>query len=338
MAFFYQSDSSIAFDFTQLESRVKKQSTTTLETLAKRFHASFIMHAFFLLLFSSSLILVITSQASIMIASSIALLLLTIFSWLCFRSYEKTKLKSKLKQEIHLFLQETNKLLPLEIDIVSKQSALMQSLEFLQNKIFDKNLFLLKIHPFTFDNKFIRSIAFSLHFCHLKQYIFALIDKINHHNSILIEQMPTSCIAHKNFAKALLHMYNQLNAKKQIDYTNLMNVHRLFNEKNIQRKKERLIKAAISELELANSFSANDQWTLKTLAHCFKILDKKEDEIKIMQNLYELYPTEKNILYQLATLYFETAKIDKALTIYEALKQINPKYAKALLRHYHYTI
>ena len=106
----------------------------------------------------------------------------------------------------------------------------------------------------------------------------------------------------------------------------------------IQRKKERLLCVAVKELDLANAFQPNDAWTLKTLAYCYKILEKKEQELHIMQNIVELFPTDKNMLYQLATLYFEQGETDKGLRVYDTLKQINPKYAKALLRHYRYSI
>ena len=316
MAFFYQSDSSISFEFTQLEARVKSKSTQTSNSIAKLFHTSLVKHLFFFVLTSVTLMTLLLSKSNILFAASIGLFFLSFFSWICFRSYEKTKMQGDLKLELDLFMQSANTLLPLDIDCITKQSSLMQSLSLLQENLFDPNYFKLKLHPFTFENKTIRSIAFFLHSPHLKHFIFYIIEKIHLHNCILIEQMPTSSLAHKNFAKALLKLLDQLRVKKHLHHSGPVKLASLFTDPQVIRKKERLLTVAVKELELANSFCQNDQWTLKTLAYCFKLLEKKDKELAIMQNLYELYPSEKNILYQLATLYFDLGKTDKALSVY----------------------
>ena len=216
MAFFYQSDSSISFDFTELQDRVQIEQKKTIDSIAKLFTTSLILHIFLFSTTLCSLITLLTTNRNLFFACSIALFILSLFSWISFRSFEKTKLQIALKEKVDSYLQEINKLLPIDIDCITKQTSLMQALDELQKDLFNPTLFTLKIHPFTFGNKILRDIAFYAHSPHLKYYIFAIIEKIHFHNCILIEQMPTSSLAHKNFARALLNLYNQLRSKKQV--------------------------------------------------------------------------------------------------------------------------
>lgn len=95
---------------------------------------------------------------------------------------------------------------------------------------------------------------------------------------------------------------------------------------------------AIEEFKILNHYAANDPWIHEQMALGFKNLNIPQEEIKEMEILLKLRPHDKEILFQLGTLYFKQGFNAKGLQVYEDLKRTHAKKAIELIALYGHTL
>ncbi len=91
---------------------------------------------------------------------------------------------------------------------------------------------------------------------------------------------------------------------------------------------------AVEEFKILNHYASNDPWVHEQMALGYKDLNMLEEEIKETEILLKLRPQDKEILFQLGTLYFQQGLNAKGLQVYEDLKRTHLKKAEELLSSY----
>ncbi len=91
---------------------------------------------------------------------------------------------------------------------------------------------------------------------------------------------------------------------------------------------------AVEEFKILNHYASNDPWIHEQMALGYRDLNIPEEEIKETETLLKLRPQDKDILFQLGTLYFQQGLNAKGLQTYEELKRTHLKKAEELISSY----
>lgn len=91
---------------------------------------------------------------------------------------------------------------------------------------------------------------------------------------------------------------------------------------------------AIEEFKILNDYAPDDPWVHVQLAYSYRDLGMPEEEIHEYEIVLSLCPDDYDTLYRLGVLYFEQGQNSRGLDVYEALKKVNFKKAEQLISHY----
>lgn len=93
---------------------------------------------------------------------------------------------------------------------------------------------------------------------------------------------------------------------------------------------------AIEEFKILNDYNPEDPWVYTQLAYSYHDLKMPQEEIKAYETIARLVPADFDNLYKLGTLYFQEGLTAKGLKIYEELKKVYPSKAESLIKYYGY--
>lgn len=99
-------------------------------------------------------------------------------------------------------------------------------------------------------------------------------------------------------------------------------------------KAQRYSKLAIEEFKILSHYAGSDPWIHEQMALGYRELNIPEEEIKEIEVLLKLRPHDKEILFQLGSLYFRQGCNAKGLQVYEDLKRTHFKKAEELIALY----
>ncbi|MCB1111658.1 MAG: hypothetical protein H7A37_03755 [Chlamydiales bacterium] len=102
----------------------------------------------------------------------------------------------------------------------------------------------------------------------------------------------------------------------------------------MEKKFRETAERAIEEFEILNDYAPNDPWVHMQLAYSYHDLQMPKEEIREYEHIRRLRPDDKEVLFKLGCLYFQQGFNAEGLKIYEELKRSHYAKAEALIAHY----
>lgn len=104
--------------------------------------------------------------------------------------------------------------------------------------------------------------------------------------------------------------------------------------KEMQNKFCLIAKRAIEEFKILNDYAPDDPWVHIQLAYSYHDLQMPEEEIREYETILRLRPDDKETCFKLGMLYFQQGANANGLKIYEKLKETHFKKAENLITFY----
>lgn len=102
----------------------------------------------------------------------------------------------------------------------------------------------------------------------------------------------------------------------------------------MQERFRAIAERAIEEFKILNDYAPNDPWVHTQLAYSYHDLQMPEEEIQEYETILKLNPDDKETHFKLGMLYFQQGRNAQGLRIYQELKQKNYKKAENLIEFY----
>lgn len=94
------------------------------------------------------------------------------------------------------------------------------------------------------------------------------------------------------------------------------------------------VESATEEFSIIDHYAPNDPWVHAQLASSYHALGKFEKELEEYEHILTLCPNDREIMHRLGILYFKLGKSAKGLEIYESLKKAGHANIQELINHY----
>lgn len=290
---------------------------------------AFVEIALFLSLFA------LLSRSSVL-AFTLAVFFLTLFSYFVLRLYRQAKKPDHLMDLVQEYLYRCKESIRYQEGIPEHHIALANaSLKFASN-LHEKE------YTFYSPPPFLQSLASTLEkfssFCHWKDFFrlkeLLLTSAIEEHLKV-VKCEPTNLEVHAALANAyvmLSSLYADPRKYHSYDEERWVSPERYADE--MQQKFRATAERAIEEFKILNDYAPEDPWVHIQLAYSYHDLQMPEEEIKEYEIVLKLHPGDKDTLFKLGMLYFQQGQNAKGLQIYETLKQTHYKKAESLIKFY----
>jgi len=318
------------FRFNQVffQKKAQKNYRETTNNFKKIIKSFFIFNVSFfiisLLQIISFIILFSTLESSAIIATLLASIFLTSFTYLVLLFYfqsKKTEQFSLLKDQ---FITVCKKALSIPAGSAEHHLTIALAALKLSNNL-KNEINILKLPKFLNLSKMLNSFFLKKDIFKFQEFL--LIAAIEEHLNQL-KLTPTDLELHASLANICTNLSTLYSQAKDKSFFSK-------NTKTILKNKyDFCISSAIEEFKILNDYAPNDPWIHLQLAQNYKKLNFKKEQIKEYETIYKLCPNDNNILFKLGTLYFETKRNSKGLRIYEELKMRSFKDADQLLSYY----
>jgi tetratricopeptide (TPR) repeat protein len=285
--------------------------------------------AFFLSFFASI-------GESAVLAFTLAIFFLTLFSYFVLRLYFQTKKP----EEIHLiceeYLNQCKLALHYQEGIPEHHLALANAAAKLALHM-DEKEYTYYAPPFFLSSLGSTMEKFSA-FCHwhdfhrLKEILLAY--AINEHIKV-VKCEPTNLQVHAGLANAyvtLSRLYADPSKSSATDEEKWLPPERI--SQKMRTRFRVTAERAIEEFKILNDYAPEDPWVHMQLAFSYHDLQMPEQEIQEYETILKLRPTDRETLFKLGILYFQQGKNAEGLRIYEKLKESNYKKAESLIKFY----
>lgn len=275
------------------------------------------------------------AQSSVL-AISLALIFLTIFSFLVLRLYFQTKKPEQFKDVLNRYLKGCKSLLHYQEGVPEHHLALAHSCCKLADSLHGKEYSLYR-PPQWLDILAPTLERFSCwwHWQDVHQMKEMLLRaSINEHiKSVKCE--PTNLGAHANLANAYVMLSGLYADPRKIEG---FDDEKWIPEERFSKTQEEKFRAtaqcAIEEFKILKDYAPNDPWVYTQLAYSYHDLQMPEEEIQAYETILKLNPDDKDILFQLGVLYFQQGHNANGLRIYEQLKRARYKKTEELIGYY----
>lgn len=266
------------------------------------------------------------------LAVLLALIFLTIFTYLILTFYFQTKKNEQLRNLKERFLQACRQLLSIPEKTAEHHLSIAQATYRLAQHLHEQEFRYFVLPPFlSFFNQPLEKLSFWLFHedvFFMKEQLF--LSGIEEH-LIQIRLTPTDLEVHASLANiyiSLAKLYKEV--QEETMYAQL--------NKKIGKLIEEKFKIAsvrsIEELKILNEFAPNDPWVHAQLARCYRSLKRTSEEAKEYETILKISPNDFEVLFRLGVAYFELGENAKGLEIYEKLKSDAHKKAEQLLTYY----
>jgi tetratricopeptide (TPR) repeat protein len=288
-----------------------------------------LFHVTFLFLFFVELFLLLIffsfSPKTILLPTSIAITIVTIFSYFVLRFYFQAKKPQEfltIQEELTQNFQDSPKELFLEID------QFLQRLQH-QKKCYDQVPLLLQpLEPLI--KKFNA-------WCHFTDVLFMqeLLYSYKIQTQLkLIKKEPLDINLHRALAQTYISLYKIFHIPFHEKDRHPFLVQKL-SSGEIKEKFLKSTACAIEELKIVLHYAQSDEEALMTLAHIYHDLNQKDEEKKTYKTLLEIGTSnEREVRLQLGILYFELGEVSQGLLIYDYLQKISDPKALELISFY----
>jgi tetratricopeptide (TPR) repeat protein len=102
----------------------------------------------------------------------------------------------------------------------------------------------------------------------------------------------------------------------------------------MQAKFRKTAERAIEEFQILNDYAPHDPWVHIQLAYSYHDLQMPDKEIQEYEIVLKLRPDDRETLFKLGMLYFQQGHNAKGLQIYQTLKRLQDKKAENLIKFY----
>ncbi len=147
-----------------------------------------------------------------------------------------------------------------------------------------------------------------------------------------IKIFPTDLELHRSLGKSYVALYKIFQAQEGKALYSFM-----ASELASPKIQQKFLKAALSaaeEFKIVLHYDPNDRLALANLGAIYHDLEQKEDERKIYETLLQLSPHDSEVRFQLGALYFQLGFMAQGLRIYEELKKGSDPRADKLISSY----
>ncbi len=338
MTTFYQTSSEKSFIFDSIAPEIEKKCRHSLGRVKRTLNSYFLFHfsfAFLLLLQSVLFVFLVTFKpTSFYLATSLALLFLTTFSYIILIYYLNQKKREEYIDVISEFHNGTKKIIPQDTDISEFHLSVAASTFQLTTYLHQKETYLFSLPPFKFCKSSLTKICLALHHKDLLFIQESLIKLSLDHHKILIIDLPTDLALHTSFANTFIALSKIYVKPDDPHFKESKWIDSIYSKESIVQKFKNATQKAIEELNILDEIAPQDPWTHAQLANCYHHLSMKNEEIKEYEILQRILPKDKKVLFRLGFLYFQNTNNAKGLKIYSLLKEIDPALSRELLLHY----
>lgn len=272
-----------------------------------------------LLIFS---ILLNISTRSLLLATNLAFILATLFSYLILNYYlqiRKNEQLIKLKNNYIFSLRE-------EMNGGEDHLAIAKVLRKLAELLHQQDFTKLSILPEKIKRFLIEKDTQAM----IEMLFLSAIEELH----MLIKKIPSDIKGHTSLSNILID-FSKIYLKRP---HSISSSRYQFTSDKMKQKYETALLLAIEELKILDEYVPNDPWIHARLATCYHDLNLIEKEIEEYELLKNLCPDDPDVLYKLGKLYFQKGLNAKAMRIYEKLKVKNDKLAKKLIATYDISI
>lgn len=306
-----------------------------------RFIRSFVLfNVFFLLIAGSEIALFLSffallSQSTIL-AFTLAIFFMTLFSYFVLRLYLLSKKPDRLMEICEEYLDRCKEIIRYQEGIPEHHIALANAAHKFAATLHEKE------YSYYSPPLFLKSLAPTLEkfscFCHwrdlyrLKELL--LMNSVEEHLKV-VKCEPTNLEVHAALANAYV-MLSSLYAdpRKYHDYDEERWIPEERYSESMQEKFRSTAERAIEEFKILNDYAPDDPWVHVQLAYSYHDLQMPKEEIREYEIVLNLRPNDKDTLFKLGMLYFQQGMNAKGLRIYELLKRTNYKKAESLIKFY----
>jgi tetratricopeptide (TPR) repeat protein len=316
-------ETSLRFDRGGFQKSIEAYCMAGLKQFKKIIRSYVFFHLFFLGLLVTEIIAFSLSltflSKSALIAFSLAGIILTAFAYLVILFYFQAKKPEQFIELRNWFMLLCKKNLPKSLASSEYHLSLANSAYRFASHLMKHETSLYTLPPTSHSlNTLMRKFT---NFCHQKDLhkmkeILLLVSITEHIQ--LIKKMPTDLEAHASLANT----YIALSKIYQGD------------SKDMQEKFKATSEKAIQEFKILDHYSPNDPWIQAQLASCYHDLKMFREEILYYENILNICPDDKQILFRLGILYFQQGLNGKGLRIYKMLKEMGFSRSEELIDYY----
>lgn len=270
-------------------------------------------------------------------AISLAILMVTIFSYFSLRLYFQVKKPVQLRSLCAEYLATAGDILNCQEETVQFHISLSEAacklarlLEEVEYRFYVAPGWLPSLIPF------FETVSCFFHWqdvLFMKEYL--LLHSVHQHLE-WVRSEPTNLEVHASLAQryvALSHLY--VNPKKLGDEKKKNRWTPFESHLAQMQKKYRIIaKQAKEEFTILSHYAPKDPWVHLQLAYSYRDLQMPEREIAQYERVLTLIPNDRETLFKLGVLYFQQGKNAEGLKIYERCRKGDPERAETLIQFY----
>lgn len=282
----------------------------------------------------ASLIFFNTLSKSIVLASSLALILMTLFCYFVLRAYFQSKKPQHLLSICERTKKELKHSISSQSDSIDAKLSLASLLCRLANNLKDLEYDIYKAP------KGLQTLSFSfeklgawLHWQDIhaiKEWLF--FESIDLYIDLIKEQ-PMQMQFHVALANTYVMLSKIYATEEQNEEERWLPTEKI--NSNLDHKFTLCAQKAIEEFKILNDNHPNDPWIHTQLAYSYHDLKMPQKEIEAYEKILELnQQVDDDILHKLGTLYFLQGSNSKGLKLYEQLKNLGSHKAETLIKHY----
>lgn len=296
------------------------------------FHFAFAI--FFLLQFFVFSYLLTHAPSSLSLAISLAVFLLSIFSYVILIQYFQGKKLGQFSEIQKQFFSHLKRKMPENTSLLDYHLNIANAAFQLTTYLHQKETYILSLPPFRFSEKLMIKIGFLFNWRDMQRMQEMLMNVAIKEHVRLIKMEPTNLAVHTSLANAFIALSKVYRIPQEDLFSESYLMNKIFSNDLMRKRFSLATNRAIEELKVLDDLAPNDPWIHAQLATCYHHLEMVNEEIREYETLLQLRPNDKAILFRLGVLYFEVGKMANGLRIYEKLSTLDAKEAEELISHY----
>lgn len=339
----YSADKAIPREFNDAHNRDQIHSLIppTLQELKAILTSYLLFHLFFAGLILCEVIYLFLHLTflihTFLVAINLALLFVTLFSYLTLILYFQTKksercigLKNRFVQSFKSYICYDSSAPSHPITVSQACCQMANALHDLEYKVHVAPPFLSSVEPI------LAKFSCWIYWRDVLRMKELLLQAAINEHLHLVRAQPTSLEAHAQLANAyvmLSGLYVDPSTLEGFDLEeSWMPPNRYGDE--FKKKFRSTAEKAIEEFKILNDYAPNDPWVHAQLAYSYHDLHMPIEEMREYETILKLAPNDHDVLFKLGKLYFEQGLNAKGLQIYEKLKKAHYKKAETLIHFY----
>lgn len=277
-----------------------------------------------------------TLSQSTVLAFTLAIFFMTLFSYFVFKLYLQAKRPDQLMGVCEWYLQRCKEVIRYQEGIPEHHIALGHAAHKFAAALHEKE------YSYYSPPHFLKSLGPTLErfscYCHWedlhKMKELLLTSAVEEHLKV-VKCEPTNLEVHASLANAYVLLSSlYADPRKYHDYDEEHYVPEERCSKQMQLKFRTTAERAIEEFKILNDYAPEDPWVHVQLAYSYHDLQMPEEEIREYETVLSLRPGDKETVFKLGMLYFQQGMNAKGLRMYEQLKRTHYKKAESLINFY----